>query len=106
VVQRLSYLLVIFVLFPLIILTGLALSPGFNAAFPIVVNSFGGRQSARTLHFFITDLLVIFLIVHVVMIALAGFWSRNRAMITGHVASQPSQTPSSVSQSSVSKERV
>lgn len=88
VVQRLSYLLVIFVLFPLIILTGLALSPGFNAAFPIVVNSFGGRQSARTLHFFITDLLVLFLIVHVVMIALAGFWSRNRAMITGYLESK------------------
>jgi thiosulfate reductase cytochrome b subunit len=83
VVQRLSYLAVIFVLFPLVILTGLALSPGFNAAFPIVVNSFGGRQSARTLHFFVTDLLVLFLIVHVAMIALAGFWSRNRAMITG-----------------------
>jgi thiosulfate reductase cytochrome b subunit len=104
VVQRLSYLLVIFVLFPLIILTGLALSPGFNAAFPIVVNSFGGRQSARTLHFFITDLLVIFLIVHVVMIALAGFWSRNRAMITGHVPA-PSQ-PSQASLPSQTKERV
>ncbi len=92
VVQRLSYLIVIFVLFPLVILTGLALSPGFNAAFPIVVTAFGGRQSSRTLHFFVTDLLVIFLIVHVAMIALAGFWSRNRAMITGHIKSQPYQT--------------
>jgi len=84
-VQRVSYLAVIFLLFPLVIFTGLALSPGFNSAFPFVVNSFGGRQSARTLHFFVTDLLVLFLIVHVGMIALAGFWSRTRAMITGRV---------------------
>lgn len=83
VVQRISYLAVLFVLFPLIIWTGLALSPAFNAAFPFFVNVLGGRQSARTLHFFITDLLVVFLAVHVTMIALAGFWSRTRAMITG-----------------------
>lgn len=91
VVQRISYLAVIFVLFPLVILTGLALSPGFNAAVPIVVNTFGGRQSARTLHFFVTDLLVIFLIVHVAMLSLAGFWSRTRAMITGHAKSGEGQ---------------
>src|SRR5947209_2772173 len=53
VVQRATYLIVIFVLFPLVILTGLALSPGFNSAVPAVVNTLGGRQSARTLHFFI-----------------------------------------------------
>ena len=85
VVQRTSYLAVIFVLFPLVIWTGLALSPAFNSAFPFFVNVLGGRQSARTLHFFVTDLLVLFLIVHVAMIALAGFWSRTRAMITGRV---------------------
>jgi len=83
VVQRASYLIVIFVLFPLVILTGLALSPGFNAAVPLVVNSLGGRQSARTLHFFISISLLLFLIVHVAMIFLAGFISRMRAMITG-----------------------
>jgi thiosulfate reductase cytochrome b subunit len=49
------------------------------------VNTLGGRQSARTLHFFVTDLLVLFLVVHVGMIVLAGFWSRTRAMITGRV---------------------
>jgi thiosulfate reductase cytochrome b subunit len=84
-VQRATYLAVIFVLFPLVILTGLALSPAFNAAFPSVVDGLGGRQSARTLHFFISVLLLLFLIVHVVMIILAGFVSRMRAMITGAV---------------------
>ncbi len=87
VVQRLSYLAVIFVLFPLVIWTGLALSPSFDAAFPGGVNVLGGRQSARTLHFIVTLFLVLFLVVHVAMIALAGFWSRTRAMITGRVQS-------------------
>ena len=77
--------LVIFVLFPLVIWTGLALSPAFDSAIPATVNLLGGRQSARTLHFFVSDLLVLFLIVHVTMITLAGFWSRMRAMITGRV---------------------
>jgi len=47
------------------------------------VNALGGRQSARTLHFFISGALVLFLIVHVVMVAVSGFWSRMRGMITG-----------------------
>lgn len=81
--QRLSYLLVIFVLFPLVIWTGLALSPAFDSAFPSAVTLLGGRQSARTLHFLVSVALVIFLLVHVVMVFLAGFWSRTRAMITG-----------------------
>ena len=85
VVQRISYLLVIFVLFPFVIWTGLALSPSFDSALPATVNLLGGRQSARTLHFFVSGLLVIFLVAHVTMISLAGFWSRTRAMITGHV---------------------
>lgn len=89
VLQRTTYLLVIFGLFPLVILTGLALSPSFNAAFPFVVNSFGGRQSARTLHFFLTWALVLFFIVHVVMIAVSGFWKRMRGMITGRLTSKP-----------------
>ena len=83
VVQRTVYLSVIFVLFPAVIWTGLALSPDFNAAFPFFVDVLGGRQSARTLHFFVSDLLVVFLVVHVTMVALAGFWSRTKAMITG-----------------------
>jgi len=84
-VQRMAYAAVIFVLFPLVIWTGLALSPAFNSAFPWFVDVLGGRQSARTLHFFVSGFLVIFLIVHVTMVALGGFWSRMRAMITGRV---------------------
>jgi thiosulfate reductase cytochrome b subunit len=83
VLQRLSYLFVIFVLFPLVIWTGLAMSPGFVSAFPATVTVFGGQQSARTIHFFVTLALVLFLLVHVVMICVAGFRSRMRAMITG-----------------------
>jgi thiosulfate reductase cytochrome b subunit len=88
--QRTAYLLVIFVVFPFIILTGLALSPGFNSAFPALVNGFGGRQSARTMHFFLSIFLFGFLIIHVAMVVLAGFGSRMRAMITG-IAVGPTQ---------------
>ncbi len=83
VVQRLTYLIVIFVLFPLVIWTGLAMSPAFTGAFPRTVIMFGGRQSARTLHFFLSGVLLLFLVVHVAMVYLAGFKSRMRAMITG-----------------------
>jgi thiosulfate reductase cytochrome b subunit len=84
-VQRIAYLSVIFVLFPLVIWTGLALSPAFDSAFPWAVNVLGGRQSARTLHFFISGFLVLFLLVHVTMVYLGGFRNRMRAMITGRV---------------------
>src|ERR1019366_2307890 len=73
VVQRTAYLVVIFALFPLIIWTGLAMSPAFDSAVPAAVAALGGRQSARTLHFLVTLLLVFFLVVHVAMIVLAGF---------------------------------
>jgi thiosulfate reductase cytochrome b subunit len=83
VLQRVTYLLVIFVLFPLVIWTGLAMSPGFASAFPGAVTIFGGQQSARTLHFFVSVFLVVFLLVHILMVWLAGFRNRMRAMITG-----------------------
>ncbi len=83
--QRLTYLFVIFVLFPLVIWTGLAMSPAFVSAIPFTATVFGGQQSARTIHFFITLALTLFLVIHVVMICLAGFRSRMRAMITGRV---------------------
>jgi thiosulfate reductase cytochrome b subunit len=86
VLQRSAYLLVVFILFPLIIWTGLALSPAFDSAFPLAVNLLGGRQSARTLHFFLTLALVVFLAVHVTMVALSGFRARMRAMITGRTS--------------------
>jgi thiosulfate reductase cytochrome b subunit len=83
VLQRTSYLIVIFVLFPLLIWTGLAMSPAFTAAFPATSSLLGGRQSARTLHLFLTFALVLFVVVHVAMVALTGFRARMRAMITG-----------------------
>lgn len=83
VLQRTTYLLVVFVVFPLVILTGLALSPGFNAGMPWIVDVLGGRQSARTLHFFLTIFLVLFLLVHVAMVVLTGFTTRIQEMITG-----------------------
>jgi thiosulfate reductase cytochrome b subunit len=92
ILQRLAYLFVIFVLFPLIIWTGLAMSPAFVSAFPATVTLLGGRQSARTLHFFVSIALLLFLLVHVVMIFVAGFWRRNRAMITGRAVT-PMERP-------------
>ena len=86
--QRLTYLLVIFVLFPLVIWTGLAMSPAIASAFPAAVSALGGQQSARTIHFFVTIALTLFLLVHVAMIGLSGFWSRMRAMITGRAAAE------------------
>jgi len=87
--QRFAYLFVIFVLFPLVIWTGLAMSPAFVSAFPATVNILGGQQSARTLHFFVSLSLVLFLLVHVGMVWFAGFRSRMRAMITGRVVTLP-----------------
>jgi thiosulfate reductase cytochrome b subunit len=90
--QRLTYLFVIFVLFPLVIWSGLAMSLGFASAFPWSVTLLGGRQSARTIHFFVSLALVLFLFVHIAMVCLAGFWSRTRAMITGHMSTSKERT--------------
>jgi len=78
-----TYVAVVFVLFPLMIASGLAMSPAFNAAFPWFVNAFGGHQSSRTIHFIIANLLVLFLNVHVIMVYRAGFRERMRGMVTG-----------------------
>jgi thiosulfate reductase cytochrome b subunit len=81
--QRLTYLFVIFILFPLMIWTGLAMSPAITSAFPAAVTVPGGHQSARTIHFFGSALLVVFLLGHIGMVYHAGFRNRTRAMITG-----------------------
>ncbi len=83
VLQRVSYMGVVFVLFPAMVWTGLAMSPGFTAAFPFLVDLLGGFQSARTIHFFVTLALVLFVVVHVVMVFWAGFGKRMRLMILG-----------------------
>lgn len=85
-VQRMAYLLVIFVLFPLVVWTGLAMSPGFVSAAPAAVTLLGGQQSARTLHLFASAALALFALLHVAMVILAGFGTRVRAMITGRAA--------------------
>jgi thiosulfate reductase cytochrome b subunit len=86
--QRVTYLVVLFVLAPLMICTGLAMSPGITSVFPAVVKTLGGQQSARTLHFFLAIFLVLFLVVHIAMVCLAGFKKRVGAMITGRTASE------------------
>jgi thiosulfate reductase cytochrome b subunit len=92
VLQRLAYLFVVFVLFPLVIWTGLAMSPAFVSAVPAAVTVLGGQQSARTIHFFVSLSLLLFLLVHVVMVGLAGFKSRMRAMITGRTGTPMERT--------------
>ncbi len=92
VLQRLSYVSVIFVLFPLVIWTGLAMSPAIASVFPAAVSVLGGQQSARTIHFFVSVFLLLFVLVHVAMIYLAGFRNRMRAMITGHAGSHMERT--------------
>jgi len=81
--QKLTYAVVVFVMLPLMVLTGLTMSPAVTAAFPFLLDLFGGSQSARTIHFFLFAGLVLFLIVHVVMVALTGFRRHMRAMTFG-----------------------
>jgi len=81
--QRMSYFIVVFALFPFMFITGFAMSPSITSVFPIFVTMFGGQQSARTLHFVAANLLVLFVMVHVTMVILAGFGRRCMAMITG-----------------------
>jgi len=88
ILQRLSYLTVVFLVFPLIIVTGFAMSPAITSVIPEFVTIFGGHQTARTLHFFLGDFLLVFLLIHIAMVILAGFSSRMRAMITGRAGSR------------------
>ena len=81
--QRLTYLAVVFIFFPVMIWTGLAMSPAITSVLPFFVTIVGGQQSARTIHFIVTNLLVLFLIVHVTMVFLTGFTAHMRSMITG-----------------------
>lgn len=84
--QKLSYLVVVFGLLPLMVLTGLTMSPGLDAAFHFLPDLFGGRPSARTLHFISAFLLVLFVVVHVVMVIVSGLWNNLRSMLSGRYA--------------------
>jgi thiosulfate reductase cytochrome b subunit len=83
VLQKLAYSGVIFVLLPLIVLTGLAMSPWLNSAIPGWVDLLGGRQSARTIHFLVAWLLLAFVFVHVFQVIAGGLWNHLRSMISG-----------------------
>jgi Ni/Fe-hydrogenase b-type cytochrome subunit len=83
ILQKLSYVGVIFVLIPLVMFTGLTMSPGMDAAWPWLLDLFGGRQSARSIHFIAAALLLIFIIVHLVLVLLSGPLNGLRGMITG-----------------------
>jgi thiosulfate reductase cytochrome b subunit len=84
VLQKLAYLAVIFVLLPLIILGGWAMSPWLNSLWPGWVDLLGGRQAARTIHFIIAWLLVAFVFIHVFEVIISGLWNHLRSMITGN----------------------
>lgn len=82
-VQRLTYIAVVFVLSPAMVWTGLAMSPAVTSVVPLLVTSLGGQQSARTLHFAVAVLLVLFVVGHVGMVTFAGFRRHVGAMIVG-----------------------
>ena len=83
ILQKLSYIGVIFILLPLMIATGLSMSPGLNASAPWLLDLFGGRQSARSIHFIAAWALVAFFLVHILMVLLAGPVNEVRSMVTG-----------------------
>jgi thiosulfate reductase cytochrome b subunit len=83
VLQRLAYIGVIF-LICLMVVTGLTMSPAINAFFPWLLDILGGRQSARSLHFISATLIVLFVLVHVTEVFLAGVFNEIRSMITGY----------------------
>ena len=84
--QKLAYLAMILLVLPLMLLTGLSMSPGFNATAPWLIDLFGGRQSARSIHFICAGLIVLFVLVHVALVVLSGFRNNMRSMITGRYA--------------------
>jgi thiosulfate reductase cytochrome b subunit len=89
--QQISYLAVVFVLLPLTIWTGFAMSPALTSVFPWFATLAGGRQSARTIHFFVAAALVLFLVGHIAMVAWSGFIRQVRAMITGEPIAERSE---------------
>jgi thiosulfate reductase cytochrome b subunit len=86
VIQKASYLVIIVAVLPLMLATGLTMSPDVDAAAPWLLDLFGGRQSARTIHFICAGLVVLFVIVHVVLVLVSGVWNNMRSMITGRYA--------------------
>lgn len=81
--QKLSYVAIVFVAIPLMILTGLAMSPNMDAAWPWLLDLLGGRQSARSIHFLCAGAITAFTVVHLTLVILAGAWNEVRSMVTG-----------------------
>jgi thiosulfate reductase cytochrome b subunit len=98
VLQKATYLGMVLLILPLMVATGLTMSPGVDAAAPWLLDLFGGRQSARTIHFICASLTVLFVIVHLVMVVASGTWNNIRSMVTGRYAIEvePETTPAAV----------
>ncbi len=92
VLQKIAYVVVVFVLGPLAILTGLTMSPTIDAGFPALLWLFGGRQTARTIHFIVAFSFLGFFIAHIVMVLLSGVWNNVRSMLTGYYAIKTNDT--------------
>jgi len=93
VLQKFTYIAVVFVLLPVMVLSGLTMSPAVTAALPILFDLFGGVQSARTIHFLVANLLVLFVLVHIVEVFLSGVVNGMRSMITGRYVIRPKVGP-------------
>jgi thiosulfate reductase cytochrome b subunit len=91
--QKITYLTVVFGLLPIMVLSGLTMSPAVTAAVPGLFDLFGGRQSARTIHFLVANLLVLFVLVHVFEMFVAGVVNGMRSMITGRYVIRPEVKP-------------
>ena len=91
VLQKLAYVIVVFVLLPVMVLTGLTMSPAVTAAVPFLFDMFGGRQSARTIHFLVANLLVLFVLIHIVQAIVTGMFNNMRSMITGRYVVLPEE---------------
>lgn len=89
VIQKLTYLAMVLGVLPLMLVTGLSMSPGFNVIGGWLLEIMGGRQSARTLHFISAGLIVGFIVIHVGLVVWTGFWNNMRAMITGSYVIEP-----------------
>jgi thiosulfate reductase cytochrome b subunit len=91
--QKFSYAFVLFILLPLMILTGLTMSPAMDTAFPFLLDIFGGRQTARTIHFIGMALIVLFFVVHILMVLAAGPLNELRSIVTGWYRTDPPAKP-------------
>lgn len=94
VLQRLSYLIVGFGMGPLMVATGLTMSPWIDAAYPWLLDIFGGRQSARTIHFATAFAFLAFVLIHILMVLLSGVWNNMRSMISGWYRIEPDESGS------------